>query len=174
MVPFSGPITDIGWVGGTYTAVTDIPFRAWALCDGSSFTVPGIGAMSVPDHRNRFIVGAGNTFNEGDTGGSNSANIGSHDHGGSTGSYVLQPDDLPPLSGDSGSQQAEVLGGTPDLNTSRGGGTTGTGFENISVTVNGSSPQDPISLGIPGYAGHDNKPLYLASAVIAFVGYLHS
>lgn len=39
----------------------------WVLCDGS--TVPGYG--TVPDMRDRFVVAAGVTFNNGDTGGVN-------------------------------------------------------------------------------------------------------
>ena len=46
----------IKWSG----AVADIP-GGWALCDGTNGT---------PDLRNRFIVGAGDTYNPNDTGGS--------------------------------------------------------------------------------------------------------
>lgn len=49
------------WVG----AIVDIP-EGWALCDGNNGT---------PDLRNRFIVGAGDTYDPGDNGGNNN-----HDH----------------------------------------------------------------------------------------------
>lgn len=61
----------IMWSG----VVSNIP-TGWALCDGSNGT---------PDLRNRFIVGAGNSYNPGNTGGSNNvtlsvAQMPSHDH----------------------------------------------------------------------------------------------
>ena len=43
----------------------------WSLCDGTS---------STPDLRNRFIVGAGSTYNVNDTGGSADATLPSHTH----------------------------------------------------------------------------------------------
>jgi len=46
-------------------AVVDIP-TGWVLCDGNNGT---------PDLRDKFVVGAGNSYNPGDTGGS-----GSHIH----------------------------------------------------------------------------------------------
>lgn len=46
-------------------AIADIP-AGWHLCDGNSGT---------PDLRNRFVIGAGATYNPGDTGGT-----ATHDH----------------------------------------------------------------------------------------------
>jgi microcystin-dependent protein len=65
----------IMWSG----AINDIPV-GWALCDGSNGT---------PDLRNRFIVGAGGSYNVGNTGGSNTVTLSSsqmprHDHGSGT------------------------------------------------------------------------------------------
>lgn len=50
-------------------AIVDIP-NGWALCDGNNGT---------PDLRNRFIVGAGDIYNPGAAGGSNT-----HNHTGTT------------------------------------------------------------------------------------------
>lgn len=50
-------------------AVVDIP-TGWLLCDGTAGT---------PNLRNRFIIGAGQFYNPGDTGGSNT-----HNHSGTT------------------------------------------------------------------------------------------
>jgi microcystin-dependent protein len=58
------------WSGSTL----DIP-EGWALCDGQNGT---------PDLRNRFIIGAGNTYNVGDTGGNADAVLVTHTHTGST------------------------------------------------------------------------------------------
>jgi len=43
-----------------YGAIVNIP-TGWVLCNGANGT---------PDLRNRFIVGSGNSYNPGDTGGS--------------------------------------------------------------------------------------------------------
>jgi len=60
-------------------SVDNIP-SGWALCDGSNGT---------PDLRDRFIVGAGGSYNVGDTGGANTvtlntSQIPSHSHGSGT------------------------------------------------------------------------------------------
>jgi hypothetical protein len=47
----------------------------WYLCDGNN---------STPDLRNRFVVGATDTYNVGDTGGSKDAIVVSHTHTGTT------------------------------------------------------------------------------------------
>jgi len=47
------------------------PPANWAFCDGSSGT---------PDLRNKFIVGAGNTYNPGNSGGTNTVNLSTHTH----------------------------------------------------------------------------------------------
>lgn len=54
------------WSGSTL----DIP-SSWQLCDGTNGT---------PDLRNRFIIGAGDLYNVGATGGSANAIIPSHTH----------------------------------------------------------------------------------------------
>ena len=56
----------IMWSG----AVVDIP-QFWVLCDGTHGT---------PDLRNRFVVGAGDTYSVGNTGGSANAIVVSHSH----------------------------------------------------------------------------------------------
>jgi microcystin-dependent protein len=71
-------------------SVASIPF-GWALCNGSNGT---------PDLRNRFIVGAGNTYAVGATGGTANANIsvvsaGSHSHGGATALHTLTIGQMP-------------------------------------------------------------------------------
>lgn len=76
------------WSGSTGT----IP-SGWALCDGSSGT---------PDLRDRFVVGAGNTYAVDATGGSADATLPSHSHTAST------------------SVATQTLGGT--IKTRNGGG----------------------------------------------------
>jgi hypothetical protein len=74
------------WSGSTGTIPT-----GFALCDGSNGT---------PNLRNRFVVGAGDTFNPGTTGGNTTptvttASSGEHSHTGSTGSTTLTISQIP-------------------------------------------------------------------------------
>lgn len=67
MANFTGMI--LAWSG----AIVDIP-TGWYLCDGNNGT---------PDLRNRFVIGAGDTYSVDDTGGANThihSLIGSHTH----------------------------------------------------------------------------------------------
>lgn len=58
----------IMWSGAT----TSIP-TGWALCNGQTATkTDGSGTVTVPDLRDRFIVGAGSTYAVGATGGATS------------------------------------------------------------------------------------------------------
>ena len=68
-VPLGGIIM---WSGTTAPA-------GWRLCESEVGTVNGI---QVPDLTDRFVVGAGNTYNLGDTGGSKDAVLIQHNHGG--------------------------------------------------------------------------------------------
>ena len=51
----------------------------WILCDGQTRTING-SQVTPPDLRNTFVVGAGSTYNVGDTGGSANATLVSHSH----------------------------------------------------------------------------------------------
>lgn len=61
--------SDVGIIAFWSGAVVDIP-AGWTLCNGSQGT---------PDLRDLFIIGAGGTYNPGDTGGSTTKDI-SHAH----------------------------------------------------------------------------------------------
>lgn len=73
----------VGGIIAWYGSSTTVP-QGWAICNGTNGT---------PDLRNRFIVGAGDTYATGATGGADSVNIshthtidsaGSHNHTGTT------------------------------------------------------------------------------------------
>ena len=66
--------TIVLWSG----AIIDIP-PGWVLCDGNN---------GSPDLRNRFIVGAGDTYVPNDTGGANTHN---HDFSGSGHNHTISP-----------------------------------------------------------------------------------
>jgi hypothetical protein len=74
MVPRGGIIM---WSG----PISDIPTPEWQLCDGTNGT---------PNLTDRFIVGAGNSYNVNDIGGSDS-----HGHSGATGSHILTVQEIP-------------------------------------------------------------------------------
>jgi len=93
-------------------ASTAIP-SGWYLCDGNN---------STPDLRNRFVVGATDTYNVGDTGGSNSA-----DHLHTTGDHTLTINEIP-------SHDHYVQYGATNTNT--------TWLEGYSFNSGGSVPVD--------------------------------
>ena len=59
-------------------AANAIP-SGWILCDGQTRTING-SQVTPPDLRNTFVIGAGSTYNVGDTGGSADATLVSHSH----------------------------------------------------------------------------------------------
>ena len=70
------------WAGST----SSIP-DGWQLCDGGSAAtseLQSIVGSTVPDLRDKFIVGAGNTYSVGNTGGSPNAVVVEHSHTGET------------------------------------------------------------------------------------------
>lgn len=93
-----------------YGTVATIP-SGYALCDGGTYAKSdGSGNIVAPDLTDRFVVGAGDTYTPGDTGGSVSkttaagggftpsgtlSSAGAHSHGGSTGSHVLTEAEIP-------------------------------------------------------------------------------
>lgn len=96
----------IMWNGAT----GDVP-AGWALCDGGTYSKSdGSGVITAPDLRNRFIVGAGDTYAAKATGGAASATTstgggggtvttsaaGAHSHGGVTQGHALTTAQIPP------------------------------------------------------------------------------
>ena len=78
-VPLGGIIM---WSG----TIANIP-SGWRLCETGVGAVNGI---TIPDLTDKFIMGAGDTFNPGDTGGSNT-----HNHGGNTQNTTLTLSQIP-------------------------------------------------------------------------------
>ena len=75
-------------IGGGFTSGMIMMYKGtvapsgWVICDNST-TAQNAGA---PDLRDRFVIGAGNTYSLNDTGGSADAVIVSHDHNANSGS----------------------------------------------------------------------------------------
>jgi hypothetical protein len=102
----SGLMNELGIINGTVGAegnflvptgmiamwsgtVNQVP-AGWALCDGSVQTLVNGGSITTPDLRSKFVVGAGNVYSVGQTGGTDS-----HDHTVWTGGTALSPDQMP-------------------------------------------------------------------------------
>jgi len=110
----------------------------WLLCDGSN---------STPDLRNRFVVGATDTYNVGDTGGSADAVAVNHTHTAS----VTDPGHQ---HGWSYSNRLLYDAGGGNPNTLPGGAvnqTTASATTGISVTVNPLTGEDGTNKNLPPY-----------------------
>ncbi len=138
--------------GGNISAIPN----GWRLCDGTG---------GAPNLRDRFIVGAGDTYNIGDTGGQDSFTIDNSNLPEHTHTATFEGDALPehhhsyevtPLSGtgyDSGSHRQI------DFNTAANTSDVSAGTPTGTVTVdNGGGVATPTAI--------DNKPLFYALAFI--------
>ena len=131
----------------------------WAICDGQNGT---------PDLRNRFIVGAGNSYNVGVTGGFDSVSLsesqipshthsfsgsGSHSHGitdpGHTHTMNFNQGNIISSGGAFGLKDS---GTANRINTN----TTGISVNSQSVTISGNTG------GTGGGQAHENRPPYYA------------
>ena len=130
------------WYGDT----SNIP-GGWVLCNGQNGT---------PDLRNRFVIGAGDNFSAGDTGGSNSvtlseANLPSHRH------FVV----------------SNALGGQNRTNSNvsannqvRKGTGAGNLYESYNLASTGSDAAAGRSSAVGSGTAFDNKPKYHALCYI--------
>lgn len=118
-----------------WSGAADAVPSGWALCDGNNGT---------PDLRDKFLIGAGNTYAVGATGGANT-----HSHTASTGAHTLTEAQMPHhrhglTMGYTSSDQGLVGGGT---NTAWGtlytGYAGGNASHNHTATVDGASSLPP-------------------------------
>jgi microcystin-dependent protein len=142
-------------VGSVMMWTTDVPPSGWLLCDGTSvltatyaalFGVIGYtfggsgGSFTLPDFRNRFPVGSGDSYTIAGTGGSKDAVVVSHNH------TLTDP-------GHNHQFNYAVVG------TGNGTG----GFSPATVTINTSTASTGISIAAAGVSGTNaNLPPYLA------------
>ena len=130
------------WYGDT----SNVP-GGWVLCNGSN---------STPDLRDRFVIGAGNNFTAGGTGGNNSltlteANLPSHRH------FVVSND----LGG-----QNRTNSNVSANNQVRKGTGAGNLYESYNLASTGSDAASGRSSAVGSGTAIDNKPLYHALCYI--------
>lgn len=133
--PASAPAVPSGgiilWSGSTGSVPS-----GWYLCDGTNGT---------PDLRNSFIVGAGNTYAVGATGGTADAIVVSHTH--TATSVVTDPGHNHTLGAGQFNGGQYATGAAPV-----GSGTTGTSFTGITVaTTNATSGTSGTNQNLPPY-----------------------
>jgi len=159
----AGPIP----LGGIIMWSGSVAPSGWRLCISGIGTVNGI---VVPNLSDRFVVGTGNLYTSGNTGGSKDAVVVSHSHGGTTGSggahsHLLTTDAAQVnLTSSNTIAQAHSTGGN------FGYGLVGT---NTLPTVGKSSdaPSHTHTITSDGVSGTDkNLPPYYALAFIIYVG----
>ena len=130
------------WYGNTGNVPT-----GFVLCDGNNGT---------PDLRDRFVIGAGNSFNAGDTGGNNSltlteANLPSHRH------FVV--------SNDLGGQNRTNSNVSANNQVRKGTGASNL-FEGYNLASTGSDAASGRSSAVGSGTPIDNKPAYHALCYI--------
>ena len=129
-------------------AVGSIP-SGWYLCNGQNGT---------PDLRNSFVLGAGNSYAVGATGGSTDAIVVSHTHTATSTSTVTDPGHnhnyISLIGGSTGIAPATSNSGNPN------GNTTSNAFTGITVATSTSN----ATTGVSG--SNANMPPYYALAYI--------
>ena len=147
-----------GFIGLWSGSVASIP-SGWVLCNGSN---------STPDLRNFFIVGAGDAYAVGATGGSNTValaetNLPGHTHSvsGTTASDGAHTHNVSGNTSNTGAHTHNVSGNTSNTGDhTHNGSTSNTGSHNHTFTrgqAGGDFPQNPSYVG-PG--GNDSVATY--------------
>lgn len=109
-----------GILGTIPAASSTLPTGMILLWSGSIGSIPSgyllcDGTNSTPDLRDRFIIGAGNTYSVNQTGGSADAIVVSHNHTATSTSTVTDPGHIHTFPNSTSAQRGLDLGGTATL-----------------------------------------------------------
>lgn len=157
--------TIVLWYGNAEDIIS-----TWAICDGTNGT---------PDLRDRFVMGAGSTYNRGNTGGSKDAIVVSHNHTASTnntGSHTHSLSGSTNTTGNHAHSYSAGNGGTVGAGGSIGGtgalvsssstntNTTGNHSHSVSGTANSNGNHaHSVTVNANGSSGvNKNLPPYYA------------
>jgi len=137
----------------------------WYICDGGTYN-----GIPTPDLRNLMIVGSGDEYNTGFTGGIDEAPDHPHSLSGTTGGHALTKNEGPEHNhGDSWGNkvrtQTNSAAGTND-NSISGGGQVG--LEDLEPSGSGDPHTHPQGGTAAAGGGHDNKPRCYSLAVIKY------
>ena len=139
-IPTASPTLPSGVIVLWSGAIGSIP-SGYYLCDGTNGT---------PDLRDRFIIGAGNTYSVNQTGGTADSIVVSHTHTATSTSTVTDPGHFHTASISTG---GAASGGNTDR-LSQAGGSTGTSTTGITVatsTTNATAGTSGTGQNIPPY-----------------------
>lgn len=150
-------------------SISNIP-KGWVLCDGQNGT---------PDLRDRFIVGAGKSYNVGDTGGANSVTLtvdnlpahshtmgsaGSHTHTGSTNTTGEHTHTYRSFAGYDDNSASSP--GNWELRSRPNETTSSSGSHSHSLSINSAGSHIHTINNTGGGKAHENRPPYYALAYI--------
>lgn len=149
-----------GIIGVAPTTSASIPSGLIAIWSGAVGSVPSgwylcNGQNGTPDLRNSFVLGAGNSYAVGATGGSTDAIVVSHTHTATSTSTVTDP-------GHSHTIPSSILGAANSPNDPVPTGTTNSGTSTTGITV--ATTTTNATTGVSG--SNANMPPYYALAYI--------
>ena len=151
-------IPTTSWVNNKLSAFSAIPSGLISMWSGSASTIPTgwllcDGTNGTPDLRDRFILGAGSTYNVGDTGGSTDVTVSgtvgattlstnqmpSHTHGASLGGLYISSDESPSSASIAGAGSNRSIPADPTV-YSVGGSSSHTHTASLSGTGSNMPP----------------------------------
>jgi microcystin-dependent protein len=144
--------------GSLLTGIEGVPSGVITLWSGSTGSIPSgwvicDGNNSTPDLRNLFVVGAGDTYAVGATGGSNTVTLGTtnlpgHTHTGTTASDGAHTHNVSGNTSNSGNHTHNLSGNTSNTGAhTHSGATSNTGSHNHGITNFNSGPANNFKSG---------------------------
>jgi len=150
--------------------ITSAPV-GWRLCDGNgTFFDEANVEHDIPDYRDRVVVGAGNDYNFGDTGGANSYSI-SVALPSETGEVSLGIDNMPPHRHDYATGYvSNPLTGSDTIRTGEfGGGTADDAIHVYETSQKGSGAPFTMPLGGSATGSTDVRQPYVGAPSIIWI-----